>query len=226
MSEDTESYIRALRFSWLTRFFDPLLRASLNEEKFKELLVAQAGIEPGARVLDLGCGTGTLSIMVKRAHPSATVVALDADPKILRIAREKVARAGVDVDLRQGLASSPPFDPRSFDRVLSSLVFHHLAADSKRLALIKVMELLRPGGELHVADWGEPQNALMRLLFLSVRFLDGFETTADSVRGRLVPMMREAGYCGVEETARQMTVFGTLSYYRALKQAQDPGNGT
>ena len=88
---------------------------------------------------------------------------LDGDAKVLAIAREKVARAGVEVELREGMAFTPPFPPASFDRVVSSLVLHHLASVNKRATLARVRELLRPGGELHVADWGRPQNVLMWL---------------------------------------------------------------
>ena len=77
-------------------------------------------------------------------------------------------------------------------------------------------ELLKPGGELHIADWGKAQNRLMRLAFLGVQLLDGFDSTADNVRGRLVPLLEEAGFSAVEETHHEMTVFGTLSLYRAI----------
>jgi len=64
------------------------------------------------------------------------------------------------------MAFAPPFAPSSFDRVVSSLVFHHLTSENKRRTLVKVRELLRPGGELHIADWGRPHNALMRVAAL------------------------------------------------------------
>jgi SAM-dependent methyltransferase len=212
-----EPYVPALRFAWLTRFYDPVLRAALKEERFKRLLVAQAGIEPGRRVLDLGCGTATLTIMAKRACPGARVVGLDGDPAVLAQARAKVAAAGVDVELREGLAFAPPFAPGSFDRVLSSLVLHHLTTEQKRRTLAAVRDLLVPGGELHVADWGRAQNALMRLAFLGVQLLDGLATTADNVAGRLPGLMEEAGFAAVVETHREMTLFGTLGLYRATR---------
>ena len=215
MSGDTEHFIPALRFRWLTRFYDRVLAATLKEEKFKTLLLRQACIAPGHRVLDLGCGTGTLTLLAKRAVPEASVVGLDADPEALAIARRKAQAAGVDLDFREALAWDAPFPPGSFDRVLSSLVLHHLSPENKRRALLHVAALLRPGGELHVADWGAPHDALMRAAFLGVQLLDGFETTRDNVRGRIVPLMREAGFAAARETHRERSVFGTLSLYRA-----------
>ena len=217
MSDDPKTYTPALGFRWLTRFYDLVLRVTLKEDKFKTRLATQAWIRPGHRVLDLGCGTGTLTVMLKQACPEATIVGLDADPETLEIAGGKAARAGIELELHEGTASEPPFEAKSFDRVLSSLLFHHLSTEDKRSTFATVRELLRPGGELHIADWGEAQNVAMRLAFLSVQLLDGFETTSDNVQGGLVPFMNEAGFALASETHREMTIFGTLSLYRAIK---------
>ncbi len=214
-NEKGRTYVPALGFRWLTPLYDPVLRLMLKEDKFKALLVQQVGLLPGHQVLDLGCGTATLTIMLKEACPKATIVGLDADPKVLEIARGKIEGAGVEVELHEGLASDPPFGSDSFDRVVSSLVFHHLSTENKCLALSKARDLLTPGGELHIADWGEAQNLLMRFAFLGVQLLDGFETTSDSVQGRLLPLLAQAGFRSVSETHREMTILGTLSLYRA-----------
>lgn len=215
MNEYKRSYIPALGFHWLTRLYDPVVAILLRENTFKQQLVEQAQVRPGDRVLDLGCGTGTLTIMLKRACPEAEVLGLDGDPAVLAIAREKIAAANVEIELQEGMAFAPPFPLGSFDRVVSSLVFHHLATEDKRRAFAKVREVLRPGGELHVLDWGQAQNLLMRAAFLGVQLLDGFGTTMDNVRGRLVPFMQEAGFTDVTETHHAMTPLGTLSLYRA-----------
>lgn len=215
MNTKTTAYVPALGYRWLTRLYDPLVRL-LKEEKFKRLLTEQVALKPGDRVLDLGCGTATLTILLKQACPAATIVGLDGDADVLAIARRKVAAAGLAIELHHGMATAPPFEPASFDRVVSSLVFHHLTAADKQRTLAKVRELLRPGGELHIADWGEAQNALMRVAFLGVQLLDGFDTTSDSIRGRLIPLMQAAGFGSVRETHREMTILGTLALYRAV----------
>jgi SAM-dependent methyltransferase len=114
------------------------------------------------------------------------------------------------------MAFALPFETGSFDRVVSSLVFHHLSTEQKQQTLAGIRRVLRPGGELHVADWGAAQNVLMRIAFLGVQLLDGFASTADNVAGRLVPLMREAGFLAVEQTHAEMTLFGTLALYRAV----------
>ncbi len=215
MKEEPAGYIPALRFHALTRYFDAVLATTLKEEKFKSLLVEQANVQPGNRVLDVGCGTGTLAVLLKKAVPEAHIVGLDADRTALEIARKKATEAEVEIEFHEALAWDAPFEPKSFERVVSSLVLHHLRDRDKLRTLQKVRAWLRPGGELHIADWGKAQNALMRVAFLAVQLLDGFQTTRENVRRGLVPVLRDAGFRSVNETHREMTLFGTLSLYRA-----------
>lgn len=213
-ASERRRYVPALRIPALTRFYDVLLRTTLREEEFKTALIQQAGIQPGHRILDLGCGTATLTIMMKQLQPDALVVGLDGDEEALEIGRAKAKGAHVAIDFRRGLSFEPPFEPQSFDRVLSSLLLHHLTLDDKRRTLRAARSLLRPAGEVHIADWGEARSRVMRVAFLSIQVLDGFETTRDNVRGRILDLLRDADFQNVEETRRIPTVFGTLSFYR------------
>jgi SAM-dependent methyltransferase len=213
----SNSYIPALGYRWLTRFYDPVVRVTTREATFKEALLRQANIQDGHRVLDLGCGTGTLALLVKRAHRGAEVFGLDADPEALKLARTKLEEAGIEVELHQGLASALPYVAESFDLALSSLFFHHLLSELKLEAMREVLRVLRPGGAFHIADWGRPTNPVMRLAFIGVQFLDGFATTTDNVRGLLPGLLGLAGFENVETTNSYSTLLGTLSLYRARK---------
>jgi ubiquinone/menaquinone biosynthesis C-methylase UbiE len=216
-TESTDRYIPALRFRSLTRVYDPAIRWSTREATFKRRLLEQAAPAAGSRVLDLGCGTGTLAIMLKRAQPDAEVVGLDADPEILDRARAKARGAGVEVQLDNGFSTELPYEDGSFDLALSTLFFHHLTGKAKRETAGEIARVLRPGGELHVADWGRPADPLMRVLFGSVRLFDGFEQTRDNLAGALPAIFEHGGLEGAEETERLRTAFGTLALYRARR---------
>jgi ubiquinone/menaquinone biosynthesis C-methylase UbiE len=212
-----DRYLPALRFPALTRFFDPFIRLAMPERRFKQRLVQQATPEPGQRILDLGCGTGTLAIMAKAAHPHTEVVGLDADSEILALARAKAEAAGAEVRFDQGLSTELPYEDGSFDRVLSTLFFHHLSSADKRLTAAEVARVLRPGGELHVADWGRPSDPLMWALFGFVRLFDGLERTRDNASGALPEIFESGGMEGAAEANRIRTAFGTLALYRARR---------
>ena len=223
MTKPEKDFVPGLGYHWLTRFYDPVIRAGLRELTFKRALIEQAGIESGHRVLDLGCGTGTLTLLLWESAPQARITGLDADPQMLAIARKKATESGTasgaEVDFRQGLADDLPFEDFEFDRVVSSLMLHHLERETKRAALREVLRVLRPGGELHLADWGPPRNLLDRAAFLTVRLLDGFAITRDNAEGRLPTLMAEAGFTGCEQTTAFGTVLGPLALFRAVKPA-------
>jgi len=209
--------VPALGYRFLTALYDPVVALTVRERTFKSRLVAQAAIAPGHAVLDVGCGTGTLAVRIKRTVPGASVIGLDGDPTVLAIARRKAARAGVAVRFDEGYAYALPYPDAAFDRVLSSLFFHHLTRDAKQRTIAEVHRVLRPGGELHVADWGKASNALMRGLFYSVQLLDGFATTRDNVEGRLPALFARGGFEAVSEGEAIATIWGTLALYSARR---------
>jgi ubiquinone/menaquinone biosynthesis C-methylase UbiE len=217
MSERRERYIPAAGHDWLLPLYDPLLRWLFREASVKRALLEQAEIRPGQRVLDVGCGTGTLAVEIQRACPEARVVGIDGDPKALAIARRKAARAGVPVELDRGLADALPYAAGSFDRVVSSLVFHHLARPTKERALAEILRVLAPGGRFHLLDFGRPvawwERALTPLLFRSPE-------ARDNVEGRLSDLLRASGFGPVDELARRGALVASLWYYRAARPAR------
>lgn len=214
MTNQTQ-YIPALRFRWLTRFYDPLLHGLMRDRPLKARLVDQIAPRAGQRILDVGCGTGTLTLMLATRVPDAQVVGLDGDADVLELARAKAQRQGVDVEWIRGLSFDAPLADGTFDRITSSLMLHHLTTEQKLRTFDALRGWLKPGGELHVADWGAPHGPGMRTAFLAVQLLDGFETTRDNVSGALPELMARSGF-EVEQTQRARTVFGTLAYYRAV----------
>ncbi len=205
-------FIPALSFRWLTPLYDPFLKWGMRERSFKLHLIRQANIRPGMRVLDLGCGTGTLTVLIKQTHPKADVVGIDGDEAVLEIARSKALQAGVNITLDLGMAFQLPYPNNSFDRVLSSLVIHHLGTENKQRAMQEIYRVLRLGGELHVVDFGKPRSIYSLLISLVMRRL---EEAADNIQGLLPEMIRSAGFTQVEETTQYTTIVGGLSLFRA-----------
>ncbi|MCZ7550876.1 MAG: class I SAM-dependent methyltransferase [Anaerolineales bacterium] len=211
-SSNEKRYIPALSFRWLTPLYDPLLKWVMREETFKRKLIQQANIQPHMKILDLGCGTGTLTVMLRRAHPEAEVTGLDGDPEVLEIAREK--SRGLDVQWDEGLASSLPYPDSAFDRVVTSLVIHHLVTADKRRAFEEIYRVLKPRGELYILDFGAPHSSLTRFMTTYMRRL---EETADNFDGLIPRFVTEAGFGGVKEAENFVTVFGPLSIIQAMK---------
>jgi ubiquinone/menaquinone biosynthesis C-methylase UbiE len=215
MAQPQEQFIPALGADFLTPLYDVVARFT-GERRMKERIIAQARIGDGDEVLDLGCGTGTLVLMAQQACPTARVAGMDIDPKILAIARRKLERAGVTAPLKQGSATDPPFPSHSFDRVLTTLMVHHLTTEQKVEAFRAVRRLLRPGGSLHIADFGKPHNALMRAAGAVFGLFHGAGGTVDAnLRGELPAMIADAGFKDVVLEEPWMTPFGTVDFIRA-----------
>ena len=217
MESSKERYIPALGYRWLTPAYDFVVAHTTREEAFKQRLLSQADIRDGHRVLDLGCGTGTFAIQIKGAYPETQMFCIDGDGQVLSMAQAKARLANKAVHFFRCFSSHLPFSDRSFDRAVSTLFFHHLHSSEKLDSIREVYRVLRPGGQFHVADWGKPGTSLMKLLFYSIRILDGFENTQDNADGRLLQLIQQAGFERVLLCGELSTVYGIMALYSACK---------
>ena len=170
-------------------------------------------------MLDLACGTATLTLWIREAEPEADVRGVDVDPAILELARRKAASAGVELPLDCALSDDLPYPDGHFDRVVSCLFFHHLDRATRQRTARELFRVMKPGAQLHIADWGPPANGLMRGLFYGVQLLDGFENTRDNLRGRLTDGFESAGFHGLAKREEFNTIFGTLSLFSTVRGA-------
>ena len=213
------SFVPALGDHRLTPFYDATVSLMTCERTWRRAFVKQIAPEPRDVILDVGCGTGTLAVMLKLACPSASVYGTDPDPEVLTRAELKARDAGVLVHLAQGFAEGTASVAAANrpNKVVSSLVLHQIPLGGKCATLASAFAALRSGGELHVADYGEQKSPLMRLAFRQVQALDGVSNTQPNADGILPQLMSEAGFVGVRENAVIPTPTGSISLYSAVR---------
>jgi len=128
-----------------------------REGRFRDEEIRLARIAPGDRVLDIGCGTGTLTIAAARAAgPTGRVVGVEPGVEMIDRARAKARRAGIPIEFVATAGEALPFAIDSFDVVLLSLVLHQLPSDPLHRTMSEVRRVLAPGGRLLAVDLGTP----------------------------------------------------------------------
>ncbi|MBI2908510.1 MAG: methyltransferase domain-containing protein [Chloroflexi bacterium] len=184
----------ALAFRWLTPFYDMANDLMGYGRTLMRRTAAVADLEGGERVLDVGCGTGSLLLELKSRHPDVEATGIDADPDVLRIAANKLSRAGLSVRLIQGYAQELPFPSGHFDLVASTLIFHHLPTPVKREAAREIQRVLKNGGAFILADFGKPGNLLAAAVVNIGSLFDGRENLKANLDGLLPQILEEAGF--------------------------------
>lgn len=212
MSTRARDYIPALNREWLTPLYDPLLRYGMREEVFKNRIIQRAAPRAGQQILDIGCGTGTFTMMIQQAQPETIVTGLDGDETVLEIAQIKAARAGIsDIVWQKGFSFNLPFPDASYDVVVASMMLHHLTRPNKLATFKEVRRVLKPGSNFWVVDFGPAHDMIMKIVTL---WMSRLEQTSDLFRGLLPGLLQEAGFRSVTETDRFRCFFGPLSIYR------------
>jgi ubiquinone/menaquinone biosynthesis C-methylase UbiE len=193
--------------------YDPVM-SLMGADHAQNELIDLAKIAPTHRVLDLGCGTGTLLVRLKRRHSTLQIFGLDPDRKVLRRAHQKARRAGVLVHFDQGFSDALPYKGASFDRVISSFMFHHLQEGDREKTLQEVARVLKPGGSFHLLDFTASEQGSPGLCG---RLLESHAQLKHNTNARLLHLMRLAGFSGEEKVKDGRMFFGLLrtTYYRA-----------
>jgi ubiquinone/menaquinone biosynthesis C-methylase UbiE len=207
---ESRPYLPGMGRDWLLPLYDPFTRL-IGAGAAHRQLADQADLDSAQRVLEIGCGTGNLALLVKRTQPRLEVTGLDPDPRALARAGRKARRSGLALRLDRGFADQLPYPDASFDRVLSSLMFHHLDPGQQVTSLHEVLRVLRPGGSLHLMDMSGDGHHLHGLTRLTRR-RPAPQVNLDE---RIPALLRETGLSEPAITSHLTTHIGSLTYYRA-----------
>ncbi len=204
-------FVPALRLRALTRWYDPLVERWTAAAQMRTAVIGALELHRGMRVLELGCGPGRLAIAIARRFPQVIVEAVDADPAMTALSRRLAREAEVAINVVQADVTVLPLTG-PYDRVYSTLLFHHLLPDRKQQALAEVRRVLRPGGRFVIADFGVPRGTVQWLLSSIIHPLDGIPNTAPHRDGRFERLLR-ASFAHVRSEAVWRTVFGTIELF-------------
>jgi ubiquinone/menaquinone biosynthesis C-methylase UbiE len=184
----------------------------LGIKKVHQTLIAQAELADARRVLEIGCGTGNLIIRAKHDHPQLEAVGCDPDPKAL----DRALRKNTAIRFEQGYAERLPYADGEFDRVLSSMMLHHVNDESKTAAASEIFRVLRPGGRLHLVDIG---GEVAGDGGLAARLIRRSPHAAGNLGDAIPRLLRGAGFDCTEVASKPHRILGRLNYYRASRPA-------
>ena len=201
----------------MTGGYDQAIALTMREDAWRPALVraiAQDCPDRGT-VVEVGCGTGTLTVALAAARPDATVIGVDGDPAILARARRKPG--GQRVTWIEGLADAFLLPAARADVVVCSLLLHHLSDGAKAAALAHICDIVAPGGALLVADWGPPRGPAAALGARALQLFDGRAGPQSLLDGHLPKMLSDAGFAAPRRHGALRTVWGTLELWRARR---------
>jgi ubiquinone/menaquinone biosynthesis C-methylase UbiE len=176
----------------------------------RKLTVDHALIKPGDSVLDVGCGTGEVTLLSKTRAKNGKVYGIDPSPEMIAVARKKATRKNLEIDLRVGVIESLPFPDASLDVVTSSLMMHHLPENLKLRGLIEIYRVLKPGGRLLIADFMRPTGSFLNHLFIVFTRHQGLKSGIED----LPELLKDASFRQIIKSNEKVLVIG---FVRAIK---------
>lgn len=206
-----ETHTNALTLGFLTPFYDSIVNFLGFGNYFYRKIASQIDPQSRGSILDVGTGTANLALTIKRRCPKAKVIAVDPDENILKIARRKIQKEKIDINLVKAYAQKLPFNSGTFDWIVSSFVIHHIPKPFKKQAFLEMKRVLKPEGKILIIDFGQPKNILANL----VTWLASFVEDVGPNRKGLIPMLlSESGFKDIKELDSK---FGLISFYKARK---------
>ncbi|MDD5758868.1 MAG: methyltransferase domain-containing protein [Desulfobulbaceae bacterium] len=206
---------RGRHLNHVATLYDPLIdRLSFGrEQRFRELTLRHMAITPDEQILDIGCGTGSLTLLAaEQLSAKGSIIGIDAAPKMITLAQAKAKRQDSIARFQSGVAERLPFADGQFSLVVSSMFCHHIDRELKQLAFAEMHRVLRPDGRLVTADIDSPSTLLGWLTGWAGRWLLFQPELEDNLHGKLPTLMAEAGFIDI---CRPDHVHGLISFWTA-----------
>jgi ubiquinone/menaquinone biosynthesis C-methylase UbiE len=174
-------------------------------KRLRSMTIDSAGLKPGDSILDVGCGTGGVTIPAKqRVGASGKAAGIDPSPEMIAVAQHKAQRKGLEIDFRMGVIEALPYPDASFDVVTSSLMMHHLPEHLQAKGLAEIYRVLKPGGRLLIADMISPKVSGHQRILTSIALHRGLESGV----GDYLSLMKTAGFSEAVQLERHFFVIG------------------
>ncbi len=175
-----------------------------GEKRCREKLIENLDLQKGHRAIDISCGTGTSTTLIKRkVGASGKAVGIDFAEEMIRRAKRKDRRRNTIFIC--GNSTHIPFQDRSFDRAHISIALHEMDRETRHKTLREIFRVLKDEGKLLIVDYNEPDGFFRRILF---NILMSFETehAMDMINEGLE---KELGINGFS-VAKRMPILGSL----------------
>lgn len=213
VAEEPRKYLPAAGRDAFLPFYD-LIAKLLGADRARQALLDQAPLQPGARALDIGCGTGTLAVALKQRYPEVEVAGVDPDERALARAKRKAERARADVRFERGFADSLQYSAATFDAIFSSFMFHHLEGDNREKTLQEVRRVLKPRGVFYLLDFEVTDSHHHHGPF---HLFHSSERWRDNSQDQIFSLLLKAGFSEVKKagTVSVLLGFGRAGYYHA-----------
>ena len=200
---------KGISLDFLSHFYDCL--TFTEKSKFRKNQIGLMNIRKGEKVLEVGCGTGALSIPAKIAvGKSGEVDGIDIAPKMITTAQQKARKSNLKINFRIASVNKLPYPDNSFDLVISSLMFHHLPVKVKKEGLEEIHRVLKKEGRLFLCDFGSPHILTLPLMYLILIWIS---STRYQLFGRLRKLINECKFNHVELRKKGLL----LEYYLITK---------